>query len=226
MPSDVHLGFKSRAGRSLVSQPAENRESFKEMLNEEVDESQDDAAATGGTSAFNMNQSIFQMITVAGSKTNFNKQYESSDSEDVDHDDGNGVPHNVLRSVAILKKPSRSKNYDKRMLQSTPHLRTLKSRLEPFAEQDDIDGDDDAENKTAGPSSPNRIPISTETSALQPHLLSAALGASMAKNEAAVLTYDMEEKEAEADLATKLMEIFGFSEAETVISGIYCLVFL
>lgn len=221
MPSDVHLGYKSRAGRSLARRnedgSQDSPQGHLERSSVDGDDSQDDAAATGGTSAFNMNQSIFQMITAAGSKANLNKQNETSDSEDIDHDDAHGVPHNVLRSVAMLKKPAKNKSRDRKMFQSTPHLRGLKSRLEPFPEQD---GDaDDGEVKTAGPSSPHRIPVSTETSALQPHLLSAALGASMANNEAEAIRYEEDEKEAEADLATKLMEIFGFSDPEEVISG-------
>jgi len=218
MPSGVD---KSRADHSFSSTHGGGHLNSTQRLPErpiyDEDDSQEDAAATGGSSAFNMNQSIFQMITAAGSKANLNKQYESSDSEDIDRDDAHGVPHNVLRSVAMLKKPTKSRSRDKRMLQSTPHLR-LRTRLETFAEQD---GDtDDGENKTAGPSSPNRIPVSTEASALQPDLLSAAFSASMAKNEAEAIIYEENEKEVEADLATKLMEIFGFSEPEEVISGI------
>ena len=221
MPSDVDLGYKRRANRSLSPTHEGGHLNSTQGLSEgpihSEDDSQEDAAAMGGSPVFNMNQSIFQMITAAGSKANLNKGYESSDSEDIDRDDSNGVSHNVLRSVAMLKKPTRSRSRDKRMLQSTPHLR-LRTRLETFAEQD---GDsDDGEDKTAGPSSPNRIPVSTETSVLQPNLLSAALSASMAKNEGEAITYEEDEKEAEADLATKLMEIFGFSEPEEVISGI------
>ena len=56
-------------------------------------------------------------------------------------------------------------------------------------------------------------------SVLQPHLLSAALGASIAKNEAEAIAYDEDDKKSDDDLATKLMEIFRFSEPEDVISG-------
>ncbi|RPB25450.1 UDP-Glycosyltransferase/glycogen phosphorylase [Terfezia boudieri ATCC MYA-4762] len=214
MPSNVD---NSRANRSFSHLSPTKGLSEKPINNE--DDSQKDAAEIGGSPAFNMNQSIFQMITAAGSKANLNKQYESSDSEDIDHDDSHGVPHNVLRSVAMLKKPTKSRGRDMRMLQSTPHL-LLRTRLETFAEQD---GDiDDGEDKTAGPSSPNRIQTSAETAALQPDLLSAALGASMANNEAEAMINEEDEKEAEAGLATKLMEIFGFSEPEEVISEYPC----
>ena len=221
MPSDVDLVYKSRTNRSFSPTHEGGHLNPTQRLPErpihDGDDSQEDAAAMGGSPTFNMNQSIFQMITAAGSKANLSKGYESSDSEDIDRDDAHGVPHNVLRSVAMLKKPTKSKSRDKRMLQSTPHLR-LRTRLETFTEQD---GDtDDREDKTAGPSSPNRIQVSAETAALQPDLLSAALGASMANNEAEAIIYEEDEKETEADLATKLMEIFGFSEPEEVISGI------
>jgi len=217
MPSDVDLVYKSRANRSFspTHEGGHLNPTQRQSIDDE-DDSQEDAAAMGGSPAFNMNQSIFQMITAAGSKANLKTRYESSDSEDIDRDDAHGVPHNVLRSVAMLKKPTKSRGRDKRMLQSTPHLR-LRTRLGTFTEQD---GDtDDGEDKTAGPSSPNRIQVSAETAALQPDLLSAALGASMAKNEAEAIIYEEDDKEAEADLATKLMEIFGFSEPEEVISG-------
>ena len=222
MPSDVHLGFKSQAGRNLAQNRGDSHSTAKQETSVrtggEVDEdSQEDAAAPGGNAAFGMNQSIFQLITVAGSKASFNRRYESSDSEDGDHDDDNGVPHNVLRSIAVLNKaPNRHRGG--RLLKSTPHLPRLGTRLEPHTEQDDGCTDDE-ETRTVGPPSPNRIPISTETSALQPDLLSAALGASIAKNEAEAITYDEDDKKSDDDLATKLMEIFGFSEPEDVISG-------
>ena len=217
MPSDVHLNFKSRAGRNIVRRQEEDRSGTALATPQshlpESDEGQEDAAAVGGNSMFNMSQSILQMITAAGSKTDFNKRYDSSDSDD-DRDDDNGVPHNVLRSVATLKKP---RNRDRRMLQSTPHLTGLRTKLEPHTEQD-IDTDQE-DSRTAGPSSPNRILVSPEVPTLHPHMVSAALGAGIAKNETDAVTRDEDEKQADDDLATKLMEIFGFMEVEEVISG-------
>ena len=223
MPSDVHLSFKSQAGRNLARNHGDDHSVVQQdtsvRTSGEVEEdSQEDAAAPGGNAAFGMNQSIFQLITVAGSKASFNRRYESSDSEDGDHDDDNGVPHNVLRSIAILNKAPNRRHCGRRMLKSTPHLPRLGTRLESHTEQDGGCTDDE-ETRTIGPPSPNRIPVSEETSAPQPHLLSAALSASMAKNEAEGITYDEDDKKSDDDLATKLMEIFGFSEPEDVISG-------
>ncbi|KAF8475954.1 hypothetical protein BDZ91DRAFT_818398 [Kalaharituber pfeilii] len=197
MPSDVNLSFRHKATRTI---PRRTRDDTFSSPRPEADESQDDAAATGGNSAFNMNQSIFQMITAAGSKTDFNTRYESSDSEDTDHDDSHANPPNVLRSVAMLKKPSNFRFREKRMLQSTPHLQGMRAKLQPHVEQD---ADTDEESETSITSSP----------------ISAALGASIAKDESGSIKH---EDEVEEDLAIKLKEIFGFLEPERVISEYPC----
>ncbi|KAI5790684.1 sterol 3-beta-glucosyltransferase [Peziza echinospora] len=184
----------------------------------EDDESRDDAAVTAAN--FNMHQSIFQLITAAGSNPSFNNRSElSSDSDGERDDDTLQMPHNILRSVATLKKPRSSSSFrNRRMLQSTPHLRARPSILQ--TQPEDQDTDDGA--STAGPPSPSMVPVSKGTHGLQPQVLTAALDASLAQHESENTKSEDEGNQTDHSLAYALMNIFGLPEPEDIISEYPC----
>jgi sterol 3beta-glucosyltransferase len=209
------------------------------------DDAQDDVTAT--TSGRYMNQSIFSMITAAGSTADFQSRFDEPESESEDEDTAGGN-EGLSQTVPALSSVPTPSQLDSRPI-STPaepkHQRSssksrlitsMKShlRLKPIRERKNSSVDDDpmsasqllpARSELAVRRSPE--PISGEAPMLSRILKAEAEAAEETAYEVAKKGQDepvgADSQPAKSDrLAQRLMEIFGFDEPEEVISEWPC----
>lgn len=203
------------------------------------DDAQDDVTATNGRPAQYMNQSIFSMVTAAGSKTNFHARFDdgSSDSEgDTENDKtvadgtpaGIGLPAEVLASKDHGHAVGRTKEHGGKSTESSPRrhsrislpklkLKTLKERnymsqssYLPSAHHDSL-------SQSPKQVTPRDAPVMSQMLAAQAHF-SPAVEKAVEEKTANLLDVPTSTK-GPSSLATRLMEIFGFRSPEEVISG-------
>ncbi|KAL9019480.1 MAG: hypothetical protein Q9185_003272 [Variospora sp. 1 TL-2023] len=206
------------------------------------DDAQDDVTATNGRPAQYMNQSIFSMVTAAGSKTNFHARFDdgSSDSEgDTDNykaiadgtPAGIGLPAEVLASKDHGHAVGRTKEQGGKSTESSPRrhsrislpklkLKTLKERnymsqssYLPSAHHDSL-------SQSPKQVTPRDAPVMGQMLAAQAHF-SPPVEKVVEEKTANLLDVPTSTK-GPSSLATRLMEIFGFRSPEEVISEYPC----
>ena len=188
-----------------------------------------------GAPAQYMNQSIFGMIAAAGSRTDFNQRFdESSDSDNNATDDGrralerrvSGIDAKPMHGTQVLGHAARKPDAKKkkrlslhRLTQSVPKLRTQKIR-QPQPQDSSPSNEQSSDESTGDP----------QDAPMMSRLLSAEAQYE-AKEEAAgtgqsAIALERARSRAESSpatlLATRLQEIFGFDQPETVIAEYPC----
>ena len=201
----------------------------------EGDDAQEDVTAAKGEPAQHMNQSIFSMIAAAGSKVDFNARFdeeeESSDSDDEDPE--SALPGDVeeqsnhpwLQHEDNLPrgKPRRplGKLAEHKGLRSLPKLDLRTIEEKSYVSQSLRLPSSGLLNQHAGPIgvTPRDAPVMSRMLEAQAELVPSTppLDIRNIGAEDSQVTID---KNAPSNLATRLMEIFGFKNPEEVVSGI------
>ena len=240
------LSKRPRQPHRLPSTHVPERFRYGEDANEDVT-----APARAGASApQSMNQSIFSMIAAAGSRTDFNARFdESSDSADDDDTSqatmaaGQSLPPaggetpltHVKRSSEpenSLQEPVEKETFHTRKLSERRLLKSLSKLSIQYTKgkrtktmQEVCVGDEHSLAKREGTRylSPHDAPMMSRMLEAQAELSPTDLGSKDATRSAKV-----EEDRGRAGsspatlLATRLMEIFGFDEPESVVSEYPC----
>lgn len=240
------LSKQPRQSNRLPSVHVPERFKYGEDANEDVTA----PARAGEGGAQYMNQSIFTMIAAAGSRTDFNARFdESSDSGEEDGPSQLNLTRGILQepgSVAQAQTSARSSfeldslagkpleedkahkhaPSERRLLKSLPKLslRSHKSKRPESRPPANIDDENSPVPHEYTPDlTPQDVPMMSRMLEAQAELSVSDLG-----SEAMVISADMEKTRDRASsspatlLATRLMEIFGFDEPETVVAEYPC----
>ena len=207
----------------------------------EGEDAQEDVTAVKGETAQHMNQSIFSMIAAARSKVDFNARFEEEE-ESSDNDDelqASFVPAHMGEHSKPFKTQKQSdeqhedhlprgksrmplgQSAEHRGLRSLPKLDIRTTEEKSYMSQSMRLPSGQVSNQYGGPTgvTPRDAPVMSmmlEAKAeLNPSTPSWGI-----ENAAAGDTHFPTSKDAPAELANRLMEIFDFERPEEVISGI------
>ncbi|KIW74697.1 hypothetical protein Z517_11467 [Fonsecaea pedrosoi CBS 271.37] len=208
------------------------------------DDAQEDVTAPNRGSnmpAQYMNQSIFSMIAAAGSRTDFNTRFdESSDSEDeipeeqaqtatddaslpVTSETGSKETQSVATKDDKSSGDKKSKRLSsQRLVQSLPRLtgRSIR-RKEGTPQQDPSPGSDVTSESSR--SNPRDAPVLSRLITAEAQFQESAEGQDpMQPSPTALRSRSRGESTPQTLLATRLMEIFGFEEPESVVAEYPC----
>jgi sterol 3beta-glucosyltransferase len=240
------LSKKPKRPSRLPSSHVPERFKYGEDANEDVT-----APTRAGASAPQyMNQSIFSMIAAAGSRTDFNARFdESSDSADEDEEDngtltkGSAIPtgaggqlhtsskpplgsENSTGKVTREDKVHRWKSSERKLLQSFRRLSSHSAKEEHAAprQQRNIEDEQTAAYRTgARHLTPRDAPMMSRMLEAQAELSASDVGPQvMTPSEEGEKGRDRANSSPATLLATRLMEIFGFQEPESVVSEYPC----
>ena len=207
----------------------------------EGEDAQEDVTAVQGELAQHMNQSIFSIIAAARSKIDFNARFDEEE-ESSDGDDelqASVVPthmgehSNPLQTQEQLDEQHKeylprgkstrplAQSARHRGLRSLPKLDIRTNEEKSYMSQSMRLPSGQVSNQYGGPTgvTPRDAPVMSMMLEAQAELNppTPSLGI---KNAAAGDSHSPTNKDAPADLANRLMEIFGFERPEEVISGI------
>ena len=206
----------------------------------EGEDAQEDVTAVKSETAQHMNHSIFSMIAAARSKVDFNARFDEEE-ESSDNDDDLQAPavptylgdhSNPPKALEQLdeqhedpppKGRSRrplGQSAGRRGLRSLPKLDVRTTEEKSYMSQSMRLPSGQASNQYGGPTgvTPRDAPVMSMMLEAQAEL-NPSTPSLETKNAAAGDGYLPTSKDAPADLANRLMEIFGFERPEEVISG-------
>lgn len=189
---------------------------------------------TSAAAAQFMNQSIFSMITAAGSRRDFNARFDESsesEAEDGENKTASRSKFTPLKTAARDKENSQKADHPK----SRDRKKSLENELQPSLPETLEQGDQKISPRTRSPSpSSDSTGGSSRSNPRDAPMMSRLLTAE-AEFHATVEDVDSPQtaltEQALGDrgdsspatlLATRLMEIFGFDEPETVIAEYPC----
>ena len=206
----------------------------------EGEDANEDAAAVTGNPGQSVNQSVFSMITRAGSNTDFHKRFDE-ESSDSDNDAGTGIPPSMsepgptrlkMKIESAMPKQggaasgSSAKLTAKRLTDDPPERTEI-----PVLQVEDTESDDPMSHSTLLP------PIKPEDESLLRKVLTAGnapVMSQMLEAHADFISSDdrsdspraevsnlekKEEQTAKKSLSEQLKDIFSFEDPEEVIAG-------
>ena len=200
---------------------------------------QDDVTAAKGRIPQYMNQSVFSMIAAAGSRSDFHARFvdESSDSdgEQEDRSKDNTIKgiefgqqsqeHGNGRMGDLVKRRSsgwRNKGTsENKLAKALPKLNIRTFKEKNYMSQSIIlpSGEDTSRKGGSRHLTPRDAPVMSRMLEAQAQLSSST--SSKDEGRVSSVTFGKQEEcQSSANLATRLMEIFGFEKPEEVISGI------
>lgn len=203
----------------------------------EGEDAQDDVTAAKGESAQDMNQSLFSMITAAGSKVDFNARFEEQESSDSDDEnEASAIPGGVDEQSSHPQSQLDTKHQDAvlggnfgrvqgisvqhRGLRTLPKvdLRTAeeKSHMSRSLRLPSCEELNQLESPTGV--TPRDAPVMSMMLEARAELVSSTPLLDV-KNTGAEDGQDVPRAQVPISLVTRLMEIFGFERPEEVISG-------
>lgn len=223
---------KKRVGRKLTKKRQPTRASsvqYPERLREGED-AQEDVTAAAGKPAQYMNQSIFSMITAAGSRVDFNARFEedSSDSEyeqetkKRDQEPASSTRQHNDRSAKSADDPqpedSREISAERRGIRLPKlNLRTIKEKS--YMSQSSLLGSaDSAYHDSPKGITPRAAPVMSRMLEAQADL-SQSSALSSGRQDDISQSASKGKNDGPTSLSLRLKEIFAFDEAEEVISG-------
>ena len=206
----------------------------------EGEDAQEDVTAVKGEPAQHMNQSIFSMIAAARSKVDFNARSEEEE-ESSDSDDEPQASVAPTHAEEHSKTPKTQKQLDEqhedhlrreksrrplghlaghRDLRSLPKLDIRTNEEKSYMSQSMRLSSGQVSNHYGGPTgvTPRDAPVMSMMLEAQAELNPSTPSLEV-RNAAAGDSHFPTDKDASADLANRLMEIFGFEKPEEVISG-------
>ena len=207
----------------------------------EGEDAQEDVTAVKSETAQHMNQSIFSMIAAARSKVDFNARFEEEE-ESSDNDDGLQAPLVATHMGEHSRPPTTQKQLDEqhedhlptgnsrmplgqltehRGLRSLPKLDIRTTEEKSYMSQSMRLPPGQVSNQYGGPTgvTPRDAPVMSMMLEAQAELNPSTPSWEF-ENAAAGDTHFPSSKDAPAELANRLMEIFEFERPEEVISGI------
>lgn len=207
----------------------------------EGEDAQEDVTAGKGETAQHMNQSIFSMIAAARSKVDFNARFEEEE-ESSDNDDELQASVVPTHMGEHSKPPKTQKQLDEqheghlprgkssmplgpsaeqRGLRSLPKLDIRTTEEKSYMSQSMRLPSGQVSTQYGGPTgvTPRDAPVMSMMLEAQAELNPSTPSLGI-ENAAAGDTHFPTSKDAPAELANRLMEIFGFERPEEVISGI------
>jgi len=173
-------------------------------------EDQADVCAASKHVPFNMNQSFFQMITAATSNLRMSSRFDEDSEEDTDadeEDNGAAIPSSVDKG--------KSKATDR-----NPWVSSF-SRLHSIEETGDLNRDATGSEVLEPPSKFGPAPFMSQILEAQAQMNPTNFSAAAQRNEIDMFGGEkqLQQVEKSSELSKKLMEIFGLSQMEQVVSG-------
>lgn len=234
--------LKKRVSRRLTKRRKEGHQVTMEIPERfrDGDDADEDCTAPGASGAQFLNQSVFGMVTAAGSQVDFNARFDggSSDEEDESTRSPNrqGTPDLMAdkkRGESTESRKHSRKFSERGLLKSMPRLR-IRSPSKSTSPQPDNKPSQSVEPSVDSPitsptlSEPPHTPfartITQDTMVMSRMLeakaqLSARPSFDIAERETAGLGNTGTSSTTSGSLANRLREIFEFDEAEDVIEG-------
>ncbi|MCJ1386424.1 Sterol 3-beta-glucosyltransferase [Xylographa soralifera] len=234
-----------RLGKKLTKLRKPNRHAsvqYPERL-QPGDDVQEDVTAPKGKMPTYMNQSVFGMIAAAGSKSDFHARFDDDSSGSSDEEEESQKPpgsdaqgaQKTSKDVAEEQvqtqersgKPSTDskKKFNMRLRRSLPKLHLRTSKEKKYMSQSSILPSVNSELSKRSPyvATPRDAPLMSRMLEAQAQMISSTADskASAGVPEASK-TGILKESDGTTTLGTRLMEIFGFTKPEEVISEYPC----
>ena len=222
-----------RAGRKLTKRRKPIRASsvqYPERLKEGED-IQEDVTAVKGRQVQYMNQSVFSMIAAAGSKTDFHARFEE-ESESEEDEGPSALPSmNVMHSSHkpikqhldeqhVQPRGDQAKPSERKGIRSLPKLNLRTPKEKNYISQSiQLPAREDAlQRESLKGMTPRDAPVMGKLLEAQADLSTYATSGDE-KDSQSSISKKLSHKGQNVNLATRLMEIFGFEKPEEVISG-------
>lgn len=231
---------QKRVGRKLTKRRKPIRASsvqYPERFKENSD-AQEDAAAVTGQNAQYMNQSVFSMIAAAGSKTDFHARFEGESSDSEDDKEISALPPTLEESftekstedhpkgqhgkasAGASSGSRKEKSAERGALHSLPKLKLRTAKEKNYMSQSvQLPTKEVLSNRESLKGiTPRDAPVMSKMLEAQARLDS-SISTSEMRDHNVVAPGTADSRGSHVNLATRLMEIFGFEKPEEVISG-------